>query len=290
MRFAVPINAGFVLVVAAVYSLVSVSARVAYDSGSNALTVVTLRTLFVGAVLWIYLNARGVPWSLPPRDRYRALALGALLGICTFMLNKAIQIIPVAVAILVFYTYPLLTSIISWITGTERFTLRVAVSLLLAFAGLALTLQVKGGPLSASGLTYASLSAVGWGMLMYLTGRAFSGADSRPRTMHMMASAGALFIIACAVTGGVALPGTPAGWMGFAGVPLFYSFAIIGTMAAVGAIGAMKTSFYSNLESVTTILFSALILDQYMTPVQLAGAALVIFALTLFKMPKAGAG
>lgn len=285
MPFAFPVNAVYVLGVATVFSLVSICARLAYDAGSNALTIVTMRTVFAGVLLVVLLNARGVAWKLPRRERYWALALGAVLAAATFMLNKAIQEIPVTIAILIFYTYPPLTSVLSWITGAERFSLRVLTTLVLAFVGLALALQVKGGALDGAGLAYAVASSVSWGILMYVTGRKFRGGDSRPRTLHMMLSSALLFIVVCAVTGEVALPTTPAGWLGFAGVPFTYSIAIIGTMAAVSAIGAMKTSIYMNFEPIATIVFSALVLDQYMTPLQLFGALLVVIALSVFKLP-----
>lgn len=285
MPFAFPVNAVYVLGVATVFSLVSICARLAYDAGSNALTIVTMRTLFAGVLLVVLLNSRGVAWKLPRRERNWALALGAVLALGTFLLNKAIQEIPVTIAILIFYTYPPLTSVLSWVTGTERFSLRVLLTVVLAFVGLAFALQVKGGALDPVGLAYAVGASVTWGVLMHMTGRHFRGGDSRPRTLHMMLSSAMLFIVACAVTGEVALPTTPTGWLGFAGVPFTYSIAIIGTMAAVSAIGAMKTSIYMNFEPIATIVLSALVLEQYMTPLQLFGALLVVIALSVFKLP-----
>ena len=287
MRSVLRVNALYVIGVAVIFSFVSIFARLAYDSGSNALTVVVLRSVFAGSALWILLVARGTPWRLPPSERNWSLALGALLAYATFALNKSIEIIPVAIAQLIFYTYPLLIGIASWLTGTERFSLRVAVTLVLAFSGLALSLQVKGGPLDTSGLAYAVSGAVCWAALMYLTGRVFGGRDSQPHTLHMMLSSATLFALACLYTGDVAFPATLKGWIGFAGVPLAYSVAIIGTMAAVSAVGAMKTSFYLNFDPVATIVLAALVLDQYMTPIQLAGAVLVIVAICIFRTPAA---
>lgn len=287
MPFAFPANALYVVGIATVFSLVSICARLAYDAGSNALTIVTMRTLFASVLLVLLLNARRVDWKLPRHERNWALGLGAALALGTFLLNRAIQEIPVTIAILIFYTYPPLTSVLSWVTGTERFSLRVLLTVVLAFVGLALALQVKGGALDAGGLAYAVGASATWGVLMYLTGRKFRGGDSRPRTLHMMLSSATLFIVVCAATGEVAFPTTPKGWLGFAGVPFTYSIAIIGTMAAVSAIGAMKTSFYMNFEPISTIIFSALVLDQYMTPLQLFGALLVVVALSIFKLPPA---
>ena len=276
-----------VLGIAAVFSMVSICARIAYDAGSNALTVITIRTVFVVSVLWLFLKARRTSWQLPSTDRKRALALGALLALSTWALNKALEIIPVAIAILIHYTYPLLTGIASWVTGTERFSARVAITLVLAFSGVALTLQVTDGPLNIAGLMYAFASSVGWGILIYLTGRSFRGGDSRPRTLHMMLSAAVLLIGVCALTGDVSVPTVLRGWIGFTAVPFFYGVAIVSTMAAVSTIGAVKTSVYMNFEPVATIFFSALLLDQYMSPIQLAGAVLVILALSIYRTPTA---
>ena len=285
LRSALPVNAFFVIGVAVVFSLVSSCARLAYDSGSNALTIVALRTPLVGIALWAYMRARGVSCRLPPSERNWAFVLGAVLAFSTLVLNKALAIIPVPIAILIFYTYPLLTSLVSWVTRTELFSWRVAAALVIAFCGIGLALQVKGGPLNAAGLAYSFAAAAGWGSLLYLSGRVFRGGDSRPRTLHMMFSGSLLVLLACAVTGDVAFPATQKGWIGFAGVPFIYGVAIIGHMAAVIAIGAMKTAFYMNFEPVTTILFSALLLGQFLTPIQLTGAGLVVAALLLFRMP-----
>ena len=276
-----------VLGIAAVFSLVSVCARIAYDAGSNALTVITIRIAFVASVLWLFLRARRISWQLPYNDRKRALALGALLALSTWALNKALEIIPVAIAILIYFTYPLLTGIASWVSGTERFSGRVAIALVLAFSGVALTLQIADGTLSIAGLLYAVAASAGWGTLLYQTGRSFHGGDSRPRTLHMMLSAAALLVGVCALTGDVSVPIGLRGWIGFAAVPFLYGVAIVGTMAAVNAIGAVKTSFYMNFEPVATIFFSALVLDQHMSPIQLAGGALVVLALSIYRTPTA---
>ena len=285
MRVFLRINAAYVIGVAVVFSLVSIFARLAFDAGSNPLTVVTLRSVFTAAALWALHRARRIPWVLPPARRNASLALGALLAFATFAVNKSIEAIPVAIAMLIFYTYPLLVGAASWLTGAERFSLRAAAALLLAFAGLALTLQVEGGPLAAAGLAYSIAAALSWGALMYLSGRVFGEDESRPHTLHMALSSAAIFVAACAFTGDVALPATAKGWIGFAGVPITYCIAIVGTMAAASAIGAMRTSFYMNFDAVSTIVLAALILDQHLSAIQLFGAALVVLALFMFKAP-----
>lgn len=280
-----PVNTAYVIGVALAYSMVTIGVRLAYDGGSNVLTVITFRAVVVVLALWGFLIARGTQWRLPADERNISLGLGLLLALSNFLLNQAVALLPVSNALLIFYTYPLLLSIVSWIFGKERPTPRVVVALLLSLVGLALTLQVKGGPLNPLGLTCAILASVSWGGLMYLSGRMLGGRKSQTHTLHMMMSATLLFLLACVVTGDIALPTTTKGWIGFAGAPLVYCVAIVGTMAAVSALGALRTGFFMNFEAVGVIIFAALILEQYMNALQLAGAALVIVSMFVFNAP-----
>ena len=47
----------------------------------------------------------------------------------------------------------------------------------------------------------------------------------------------------------------------------------------------MRAGFYMNFEPVASVLLAALILGQVLAPIQLAGAALVVAALFLFRPP-----
>lgn len=58
-------------------------------------------------------------------------------------------------------------------------------------------------------------------------------------------------------------------------------------MAAVSAVGAMKTCFNLNFDPVATIVLAALVLGQNITPIRLAGAVLVIVAICIFRTPAA---
>ena len=280
-----PVNTAYAIGVAFAYSMVTICVRLAYDAGSNVLTVITARALFVLLALWGYLLWRGTPWRLPAQERNVSLALGLMLAGSNFLLNQAIAHLPVANALLIFYTYPVLLTVVSWLTGKERPTLRIALALLISLIGLALTLQVKGGALDPLGLLYAISASASWGGLMYLSGRVLGSRKSQSHTLHMMMTATALFVGACIVTGDVAFPATTKGWIGFAGAPLVYFVAIVGTMTAVGVLGAVRTGFFMNFEAVGVILFAALILGQYFNPLQLLGAALVIVSMFVFNAP-----
>lgn len=280
-----PVNNAYVIGVSLAYSMVTICARLAYDGGSNVLSFVAFRALVVTAVLAALLAWRGLSLRLPADERGACALIGLLLAGSNFSLNQAIALLPVANALLIFYTYPLLLALAGWLTGRDRPTLRMAGAMALSLVGLALTLQVQGGHLDPLGLLYAFLAAASWGGMMFMTGRLLGGRKTQVHTLHMMLAVSVLFALALLWTGDLALPTATAGWVGFAAAPAFYLLAFVGTVTAVSALGAVRTGFFSNFESVGVIVFAALILGQYMSAMQMAGAALVITSMFIFSAP-----
>lgn len=281
----IPINNAFLIGVALSYSMVTISARLAYDGGSNVITFIAFRALIVTLALWALLVWRGTRLWLGGSERNACLGLGVLLALSNFLLHQAIATLPVSIALLIFYTYPVLIAMVGWVTGRDRPTLRVVGALIISLTGLALTLQVKGGPLDAIGLAYAFAASATWGSLMLITDKMLGGSKTQVHTFYMTVCATVVFGLTLILTDGMSLPEATRGWIGFAAAPIFYFMAFVGTMTAVSALGAVRTGFFSNFEAVGVIIFAALILEQYMTPIQMLGAALVIIAMFIFNAP-----
>jgi drug/metabolite transporter (DMT)-like permease len=276
----------FVLGVATCFAFTSASAGLAYPNGTNALTVVTLRSVLVAAGLAWILRASGVSLHLEPSERWRAIALGLVLTIGVFSLNVAFERIPVPLAILIYYANPALTSLFAWLAGSERFDAHRIVATLMAFIGVYLTLRIDASASDALGIAAAGIAALLWAATMHFSRPLMQGRDSRPITMYMMASGAVLGIVAGVITGGFALPTNATGWIGFIGVPAWYFLAIVGTFMASAALGPVRTSFYLNVEPIVTVIVSAVVLRQYLTLVQLAGGMLIVAAVYLFRRPR----
>jgi hypothetical protein len=86
------------------------------------------------------------PLRIPLRQALIAWGLGAGQAIYSWCLYLSFEHLPVALAILAFYTYPLLTALLGWASGQQRPDRYVLLALLLAFAGLALALGGIGFP------------------------------------------------------------------------------------------------------------------------------------------------
>jgi drug/metabolite transporter (DMT)-like permease len=275
------------LAFAVAFAMTGICTALALQAGSNPLTVVTVRTITAIALLAAWLGVNRASFALPRRDAAIALLIGLPLCVNNYMINAAIGEIPVPLAVLIFYTWPGISAAASWALGKEPFRWRTLAALALAFAGVALALDVELTAAQSKGVGLALGAAVMWSATFLLTGHFFQGRDTRVPTLYMMATALAAFAAACVVTGDVAWPASAAGWAGIGGVGGFYAFALIGLFLASVRIGATRAGFYMNFEPLASVALAALILGQTLAPVQLAGAALVIAALFLFRPPAA---
>ncbi len=267
------------LATAVAFALANASASLAYQGGSNPLTVAALRFVLPTAALIVWLRARGVPLGLPRRDGWIAALLGAVTALYTWALLSAIGAIPLALAILVFYLFPLVATVILAVCGWEKLGWRTAAAIVLAFAGLVLALDPRGGNLGIEGVTLAFVAALGLGAVIAVSSRVIRAGDSRPVTLYMAVAAGIVLIAICLAYGDFALPQTGRGWLGFVGTALFYAFAMIAFFIAISMIGPVRVSLLSYVEPVIAASLGVTVLGEALAPLQAAGIALVIAAL-----------
>ena len=269
--------------------MVGVCTGLALEAGANPLAMVTLRSVGTLAVLAAYFAAAGVTLAIPARHILIALAIGLPLSLNNYLINAAFVELPVPLVVLLFYLWPGFTAAVSWVLGIEPFRWRGLAGLVLAFVGIAMALNVDFTASQAYGAWLAAGAAVTWTVVFLLTGRFFRGRDTRAPTFYMTCTSAALFSVVCAVTGDAKLPQSALGWGGIVGTVLFYAFAMIGLFVSGARYGGMRTAFWLNFEPIASVLLAALILQQMLAPIQLAGVALVVTALFLFRPRSADA-
>jgi drug/metabolite transporter (DMT)-like permease len=260
-------------------------AVVSYEGGANPLTLITVRMAAALVALALFLRLTGTPIPLPPRERNSALALGILNGAMAFCLISSFDHVAIALAILVFYLYPMLTGIGAWLLGQERLGRGLVVGLIGGFAGLVLALEVRGDVSGAfgTGVGLALAAALLMACVALYGVRVMRTSNTRSVIFHMHVSAVTLFAVASLVYGDWAMPSTTRGWIGFAANAACYTVAIVAFFTGMARIGAVRSSLLMNLEPVASIGFGFLLLGQVLDARQLAGAALVILSVTAVK-------
>jgi len=274
---------GSALVVLVAFSFTSsvILSRLAYDAGSDAVTVLALRYSVAAALLYLYFLLWGQTAWLPRRLGAKAVGIGLLVATYAYGYLGAVQYIPVSLAVLIFYTYPLLTGLAARLFEREALGPRKLLALVLGLVGVALAVEVSWKGLDPRGLALAALGAIGLAATIILSQRTMRSAGSLGVTFYINLVAALACVAAGLLKGGFALPATSAGWYAFLALPLFFSVGITGFFAAVSLIGGVKTATIMNVEPVFTVLGAILLLGEQLAPLQLAGAALVLVAIFL---------
>ncbi|MBK6659930.1 MAG: DMT family transporter [Proteobacteria bacterium] len=261
-------------------------AALAYRGGATPLAVLLARSITAFVLLYALLAMRGIPRRLPPARRRGAVLIGCVFASYSFGVLQAIQWLPVGLVVATFYSFPILVGLIEWWSGRQAFSARTATALVIAFCGILLALDVFGARLHRLGIALVLAGAVGVTVVMTMSARVRGGGDSRPVTLHMLATAITIFALIAIVHGGVHLPHTPLAWAAFVGAPLFYSFGIITLFVVVAELGPVKTSLIMNIEPVTSVVLGYLLLDQRLGHSQLLGIGLVVAAVLLIESAK----
>jgi len=261
-----------------------VCARLAFTNGVTVLTAATLRSLCAALLLWVLLRLRRTAvLPLPPEFR-ATLVLGLLIAAQTVLIQVAVALMPATLAILFFYTYPFFTGLGAALLGDERFSGRLAAALVAAFAGLALVLGVGAEPVSLAGLAAAIGAALSFAAAVVLTPRLAPGLAAPLRTFYMLAATAALFVAVLSATLDVQLPQNEPGWIGLAGLALFYAAGIIALFLLLPLLGPVQSSVVLNLEPVAVAIIAWIALGEALTGVQIAGAVIVVAAVIFFQV------
>src|SRR5262249_2558574 len=97
---------GPVLTAAVTFSMPDICGKLALVSGTDALTLVTFRGIVGVGLVFAWLQI-GKAAALPRNAKWISLGLGVLVAVNMFWLFKAIELVPVSIAILTYFIYPL---------------------------------------------------------------------------------------------------------------------------------------------------------------------------------------
>jgi drug/metabolite transporter (DMT)-like permease len=275
------------LLIATVFGSNHVAARVAFEHGASVTTAVVVRATCTAIFVLVLARLQGVRLALPRPRLARAIGVGAMLAVQSYCLYAAVARIPVALALLAFYTFPMLLALLSFATGGERPGRRTLVAMPIALAGLALALDVFGQSAGVAarwaeigaGVGFALGAAVAFALVLLFTTRWLKDVDGRVRTFYTTGVAAVLVTLAGASAGSLALPQGTQGWVGLAALTVFYGSAITALFVLLPRLGAVNNSVVLSFEPIAVLFLAWVILGQTVTPLQIVGAFVVIGAI-----------
>ncbi|MGI9951677.1 DMT family transporter [Moorellaceae bacterium AZ2] len=267
-----------VSVAAASLGVEGIAAKTAFAGGASPLTVLALRYWPAALVFWASLAVAPGQWKIGwgTLGRLVALAVGGH-ATSVALLFYAFQHIPAALAILLFYVYPVLVTLLAAAFLREPLTRAKVEALVLASAGLIVTLGVPAGDLHTKGAVAAFLAAVTNSIFMVGQTGLLKRVETRVFNAYLTLVLGLLFLPLAVLSRDIdlALKGQA--------VAAVFVLALVCTVLASEAlcrglvyIGASRAAIILTLEPVVTAVVGYLILGERLHVSQLLGGALIL--------------
>jgi drug/metabolite transporter (DMT)-like permease len=294
-----------------------VAARVAFDNGVGITTAILLRSGLTALVLLAVVAWQRV--ALPavrPRVGW-VLLVGCLVSLQSLCLYSAVARVPVALALLVFNTMPVVYALLSWLLGGRRPGAKSLLCMGLILLGLALALDVvarlqapsaalPAGTAQAAalansasgfalGVGLAFAAAVLMGFALWLTENRLPNVPGVLRSLWTMSIVFACMLVVGVgfagsglLPGGMAWPHNALGWWALAALVLCYGTAFSLWFIWMPRLDMARNASAMNIEPVAVILLAWMLLGQTLNTVQILGALVVITGIVLLaRLPKA---
>jgi drug/metabolite transporter (DMT)-like permease len=269
------------------FSSVDIMIKVVFAAGMDVATMVSLRGVLVVAFMYVWLRLQPPPVRHTHRQRRIAWVIGVLFAGSMLGLMIAISLLPVSIAILAYFVYPLMTGVLGGVTGVDRLSLPALLTALTAFLGLALMLGAELDHLSGVGIAWA-LAAAAFRTISLLMTRAYlHGTDPRLTTWYSMLPSTLLFLIGSALIGDWHTPNSLLGWAAFVGTSIGSTISTLLIYLSTNRVGPFRTAFIMNLEPLVTTILSMVLLREWLTTPQAFGAALMLASLCAFQFARA---
>jgi drug/metabolite transporter (DMT)-like permease len=276
---------GCALGAAALYVLVPNFVRGAIVNGIPAIESTLFRTFVLATVFAVLAVGKGERLTIP-RGAMPSFLGQAFATLCVSVAYLgSVQFIPVGLAVIIFYLFPVLIMLLSpLVEGRNPGLFRILIAVA-AFIGLAIAVGPSFDSLDIRGILLAGLGSAG-ATLQFFSGRAISRYMSPAvfgSLVHMVILPPILLIALYAGSGTLRfLPGGPAtetGLLFMGGVAFVYVVAYMGQMLSLRFAPASTVAPFFNLEPVMTTAVAAVILGERLQVNQYAGGGLVLAAL-----------
>ncbi|MCC7486564.1 MAG: DMT family transporter [Burkholderiales bacterium] len=277
------------------FSIRPIFIKLAYAHVVDPVTLLALRMVFalpffLGAAYWVRSGAGHRP--LAGREFAAVCALGVLSYYgASFLDFLALQYISAGLGRLLLFVYPTMVVVLSALMLGKRVTRREVVALALTYGGLVLVFaqSLGGGERDLwLGAALAFASALCYAVYLVAGSEVIARVGSVRFTAYAMSAASAACILQWVLLRPLAALDLPAPVYGYAigmavvstAIPVFM------TSEALKRVGANTVAIVGALGPITTIAFGWLGLEEVMTPLQLAGSALVLVGVVAISLKR----
>ena len=278
-----PITIFILLLCSVLFASNHIAARIAFDNGAGLLLAILARGGMALLLMMSIVYLRKASLSIPkPLIKWQIL-LGLLIAMQSLCLYSAITRIPVALALLLVNTWPMMFIVLSWLKGKKDPNIKTFMVLSLIIVGLFFVLDIdfnmKLEVQWILGVVLGFLSAVLLTIAMWITQYQLADIPGSVRSSYTMMGVIVCMLILGAVgvfPNGIELPNNSSGWLGLIGLAVFYGVASTLLFVLAHKLDMGRNSPILNFEPVASLFLGFVFLGQFLNTMQLIGGSMVV--------------
>ena len=254
-------------------------AKIAAELGVGGPMIVAERVLVMIAIGLVIGRLTRASFYVPRNERMPLFGLGLGSTGVSICYISSVAFIPITIAAVIFYTFPILIVVLSPFIDRKPLTLAMMAIVLTAFIGVVLVLGTTDAGLDPRGLLLAAGASISAAIQFFAgtrcrqTGTAaklvFSQVIVLPSALLTVYFTGAIFAVDSQIIAFVPV------WLTIGGFVFGFGFQIL----ALARISASVAGLAFCLEPVVAALTSAIVLGERLAPIQYLGGMTVIAAI-----------
>jgi drug/metabolite transporter (DMT)-like permease len=284
-----------VLISAAGFGIMGIVAKIAYQEGATAVSVLVMRYITAAVLMWLYnaLTGRLKKVRLGRDQLARTFLLGGVFYAATSVgYFSSLNFIPACLTAMGLYLYPVFVSLYMIIFMKEKTDKRQIAALIMAFFGTAMMVWAPGIYVNMTGVLLAVSAAGCYTVYIVLLGgefaRPLNELDPIVVSACIVSSSAVTMMAAGFFAGQLYSDMTLKGWAAVLVIAVFSTaLAIITFYLGVKEVGPSRTAILSTFEPVVTVTLGVLVLKETLSFIQFAGIILVISAVALINLAAA---
>ncbi len=266
------------------YGLTPILATYAYQGGASVCVHLCLRFSFATAFFLVYIAIfkRSSLRKIAKITMILLLIAGIFEFAASYLYIASVQYISAGLVALLFYTHLIWVAIWGFLFKGERLKLSGILGIALALIGLVMVVGISLGKINTGGVFMALGAALVCSGYVMFSNRVLEDLEPIFTTTFICLLCAVLFYVFGRTTGTLNFEITSTAWLASIGSALLSgNIAMFAFLAGMKHIGSTTATVLCTVEPVTAVVFSALLLSQKMTALQLLGGLVIIIGATL---------
>lgn len=274
----------FIMLSAIAFGIMPILAKLSYRGGANTYTALLLRFFFATIMLLCYLKSKGISMKLERKQLFIVLIIGVFgfaLTACSLFMSY--NYISIGMATMIFYTYPAMVTLLSYVFYKEKVYARKSLSLGISLIGIyilidkgSVTFNLKGIILAGTASGLYSLYVLGASL------KEVKAINSYVLTFYISCASAAVMFILAITTENFNMQ------ISFYGLVSILLLALISTVVALMAflegvriIGPSKAAIFSTLEPIVALILGTLILGEPISSRIIVGSIMIVVSIII---------